>query len=392
MENVTLIATGRTIASTADSTGGQVNAGPAATRLLETPDEQPDGIRVQVKDFQAIGNHALDLNTVPRLCARIDACLADDVVDGMVVTHGTDTMEEGAFLADLLVSSDKPVVFTGAQRQTRAPDTDGPRNIAGAIRCAACDGLKGQRAVILFEGDSQAARDVIKAHSSRVDTVRSIGLGKFGEGDAGAVYLSRRVPARQRLAAPRLDPDVELMLLGLGRTPDHLEYCATLERSGIGLAAFGRGNVPRGFAGRIAWLTADKVPVVVASRCFEGRTLPVYGTGSGGRTLEDACAIFCRQPVTDKVPAATECSTGRMGRRPANPSRVCRHAKPGLSSVPQTPTPRGSERMVFRQTFPQAAQSKNLCVNHQDCRAFCVSIGSSAEVSTRERMGTRERR
>lgn len=292
MKKVTLIATGGTIASTADSTGGPVNAGLAGERLLEALHERPGGIGVQVENFEAVGSYALDLETVHRLCARIDAVLADDGVDGVVVTHGTDTMEESAFLADLQVTSDKPVVFTGAQRHAGAPDTDGPRNIADAIRCAACDGLHGQGAVILFEGDIHAARDVSKEHSSRVDTFRSIGLGKLGEVDDGKVYLYRRTVARQTVRAPRLDPEVELLLLGLGSGPDYLDYCATAGKTGIVLAAFGRGNAPRGFAERIARLTARGVPVVVASRCAEGRTLPVYGNDSGGRTLEDAGVIF----------------------------------------------------------------------------------------------------
>jgi L-asparaginase len=292
MKNVTLIATGGTIASTADSAGGPVNAGLAGERLLDTLHERPEGIAVQVEDFEAVGSYALDLETVYRLCARINAVLADDTVDGVVITHGTDTMEESAFLADILVASDKPVVFTGAQRHAGAPDTDGPRNIADAIRCAACGGLGGQGAVILFEGDIHAAREVTKAHTSRVDTFRSIGLGKLGEVDDGKVYLYRRTVARPRVSASRLDPGVELLLLGLGSTPDYLDFCETAGKTGIVLAAFGRGNAPRGFAERIARLTARGVPVVVASRCSEGRTLPVYGKDSGGRTLEDAGVIF----------------------------------------------------------------------------------------------------
>lgn len=292
MKTVTLIATGGTIASTATSVGGPVNAGVAGARLLDTLHERPAGIDVRVEDFEAVGSYALDLETVYRLNTRIEACLADDSVDGVVVTHGTDTMEESAYLADLLVTSDKPVVFTGAQRHAGAPDTDGPRNIADAIRCAASAALPGQGAVVLFEGDIHAARDVTKAHTSRVDTFRSVGLGKLGEVDGGAVHIYRRVMARQTLASSRLDPDVELILLGLGSTPDYLDYCAESGKTGIILAAFGRGNAPRGYADRIARLTAKGIPVVVASRCSEGRTLPVYGKDSGGRTLEDAGVIF----------------------------------------------------------------------------------------------------
>ncbi|OWY06327.1 asparaginase [Thioclava sp. IC9] len=292
MKNVTLIATGGTIASTAERAGGPVNANVAAHRLLDSLHERPDGITVQVEDFEAVGSYALDLETVHRLCTRIGEVLAEDAVDGVVVTHGTDTMEESAFLADLLVRSDKPVVFTGAQRHAGAPDTDGPRNIADAIRCAASEGLRGQGAVILFEGELHAAREVTKAHSSRVDTFRSPGLGKLGEVDDGAVYLYRRSLARSHVEAPMLDPGVELILLGLGSTPDYLDYCASAGKSGVVLSAFGRGNAPSGFAERIARLTEAGVPVVVASRCAEGRTLPVYGKDSGGRTLQEAGVIF----------------------------------------------------------------------------------------------------
>jgi L-asparaginase len=292
MKRVTLLATGGTIASVAQAEGGPVNAGLAGNTLLDSLHERPEGIEVRVEDFEALGSYALDLPTVHRLCSRIAALLDDPAVDGVVVTHGTDTMEESAYLADILVRSDKPVVFTGAQRHAGAPDTDGPRNIADAIRCAASEALRGQGAVILFEGDIHAARDAIKAHTSRVDTFRSPGLGKLGEVDGGAVHLYRRRMPGIHVAAPRLDGAVELILLGLGSTPDYLEFCARSGKTGIVLAAFGRGNAPQGFAARIAPLVTKGTPVVVASRCAEGRTLPVYGRDSGGRTLEDAGVIF----------------------------------------------------------------------------------------------------
>lgn len=292
MKNVKLIATGGTIASVAREQGGPVNAGVMGAALLDSLHERPEGISVQVEDFEALGSYALDLATVHRLCERIGTLLADASVDGVVVTHGTDTMEESAYLADLLIRSDKPVVFTGAQRHAGAPDTDGPRNIADAIRCAASDALRGQGAVILFEGDIHAAREVTKSHTSRVDTFRSAGLGKLGEVDGGQVHLYRRVARRRHVATPRLDPGVELILLGLGTTPDYLDFCAQTGKSGIVLAAFGRGNAPRGFAERIGELVAGGMPVIVGSRCPEGRTLPVYGSDSGGRTLEEAGVIF----------------------------------------------------------------------------------------------------
>nr|WP_321507657.1 asparaginase [uncultured Celeribacter sp.] len=286
MKHVTLIATGGTIASSTDTAAGAVNAGLSGETLLNSLHEPLDGIEVTVENFEATGSYALDLATLHRLCRRIDEVLADESVDGVVVTHGTDTMEESVFLAWLLVASEKPVVFTGAQRHAGQPDTDGPRNIHDAICAAASPVLQGVGPVILFEGDIHGARYVTKAHSSRVDTFRSVGHGKLGEVDHGEVYLyARPAHARPVFDTPRLDPDVELITLGLGVTPRLMKLAGDHGASGIVLSALGRGNAPKGFADETARLVAAGCPVVVATRCHEGRTRAVYGKDSGGVTL-----------------------------------------------------------------------------------------------------------
>ncbi|EKE71759.1 asparaginase [Celeribacter baekdonensis] len=293
MKNVTLIATGGTIASSADKAAGAVNAGLTGEALLRSLHDPLDGISVVVENFEAAGSYALDLATIHHLCRRIDAVLSDDAVNGVVVTHGTDTMEESAFLAWVLTKTDKPVVFTGAQRHAGQPDTDGPRNIHDAICAAASTELIGVGPVILFEGDIHGARYVTKAHTSRVDTFRSIGHGKLGEVDHGKVHLYTR-PAQARVAfdTPKLDPDVELIGLGLGSTPRLMGLAADHGASGIVLSAFGRGNAPKGFAGEVARLVAKGCIVAVASRCQEGRTRAVYGKDSGGVTLVEYGALL----------------------------------------------------------------------------------------------------
>lgn len=292
MKHITLLATGGTIASAREASGA-VNAGLTGETLLASLHAPLDGITVTVENFEAAGSYALDLATIHRLCARIDALLASDAVDGLVVTHGTDTMEESAFLAWLLVQSQKPVVFTGAQRHAGQPDTDGPRNIHDALTAAASDRLTGLGAVILFEGDIHGARYVSKTHTSRVDTFRSPGHGKLGEIDGGTVYIySRPAAPRQPIRASAIDPNVELIALGLGSTPRYLDWAGANGASGIVLSAFGRGNAPKGFAASTARLTGAGLPVIVASRCAEGRTLPVYGNDSGGVTLVQSGAVL----------------------------------------------------------------------------------------------------
>lgn len=292
MKNITLLATGGTIASAREASGA-VNAGLSGETLLASLHAPLPSITVTVENVEAAGSYALDLATIHRLCARIDTLLASDAVDGVVVTHGTDTMEESAFLAWLLVQSDKPVVFTGAQRHAGQPDTDGPRNIHDAITAAASDRLTGLGAVILFEGDIHGARYVTKTHTARVDTFRSAGHGKLGEIDGGKVHVySRPAAPRRPIRTPALDPDVELIALGLGSTPRYLDWAGANGASGVVLSAFGRGNAPKGFAASTARLTKTGLPVIIASRCAEGRTLAVYGNDSGGVTLVEAGAVL----------------------------------------------------------------------------------------------------
>ncbi|MDV4169386.1 asparaginase [Rhodovulum sp. FJ3] len=293
MKHVVLIATGGTIASAADKSAGAVNAGLSGETLLASLHQPLEGITVTVENFEAAGSYALDLATIHRLCTRIDEVLAGGDVDGVVVTHGTDTMEESAFLAWLLVQSDRPVVFTGAQRHAGQPDTDGPRNIYDAICAAASGALTGVGAVIAFEGDIHGARYVTKAHTSRVDTFRSVGLGKLGEVDHGQVFVYTR-PAHPRLPlkTPSLNPDVELIALGLGTGPRVMELAHKAGARGIVLSAFGRGNAPKGFADASKRLIDTGCPVVVASRCHEGRTHAIYGNDSGGVTLVNNGAVL----------------------------------------------------------------------------------------------------
>lgn len=290
--HVTLIATGGTIASRAAVAGAPVTAQLNGESLLTRLRSRPEGVAIRVEEFASIGSFALDLATVHALAMRARAALADPACLGVVITHGTDTMEETAFALDLLVGGDRPIVLTGAQRNAGDPDTDGPRNLSDALLVAASPAARGLGALILFEGDLHAARDVTKTHSSRTDTFRSGSLGKLGEVDCGCVHIYRRPQRVAAIDAPRLDPRVELMRLSLGATPDVLDWWAERGVRGVVIEAFGRGNAPVGFAAAVARLVAKGIAVIIASRCAEGRTAPIYGGDSGGTSLAAAGAIF----------------------------------------------------------------------------------------------------
>ena len=292
MKKIRLLTTGGTIASSQQEHSDRVVAnigGEDLKACLRTPLEN---IQLEVEEFCNVGSFDFTLPLAFSLAQAIDRLLATQDCDGVVVTHGTDTMEESAYLADLVVGSPKPIVFTGAQRHAGEVDTDGPRNIHDAISVAAATQSRDLGALILFEQHIHAARHATKFHTSRVDTFRSHSNGKLGEVDGGSVYIERRPVGRFHLETHEIVPDVVLIKLAMGMSPDFVDFALERGARAIVLEAFGRGNAPRGFAEATASAVRKGVPVIITSRCPDGRTLPLYGGGDGGRDLQDAGALF----------------------------------------------------------------------------------------------------
>lgn len=284
--------TGGTIASSRSASSDHVVANIPGETLLTSIRERTDGIEVELEEFSSVGSYAFDLPLAFRLSRRIEAILREGAHDGVVVTHGTDTMEESAFMADLLIGDDRPAAFTGAQRHAGEADTDGPRNLLDAVRLAASPKARGLGAVVVFEQHVHAARDVTKAHTSRTDAFRSGSNGKLGEIDGAAVHINR-YPSRRKAYAPEgIVSEIELVKLAMGSSPAFLDFAADQGARGIVIEAFGRGNAPRGFPQAVERLVRRCIPVVVASRCHEGIARPIYGGGSGGKDLQEAGAVF----------------------------------------------------------------------------------------------------
>jgi L-asparaginase len=291
MSRIVLVTTGGTVASRHDPKNGHTAASVDGDSLRQSLHDPLAGVDLVVDEFCNVGSFAIDLPLAFGLAKRIGSHLADPATTGVVITHGTDTMEESAYLADLLVASDKPVVFTGAQRAADTPDPDGPRNIADAVRIAASPATIGLGAMIAFEQEFHAARDVTKTHTSRVDTFASGEHGKLGEIDGERVSVHRRPLLRKTFVAERVESRVDLIKLVMGSDDRFLRFAADNGTKGIVIEGFGRGNATPAAAKGIAEIITAGIPVIVTSRCPRGRVRPIYGNG-GARDLERAGAIF----------------------------------------------------------------------------------------------------
>ncbi|SNR25237.1 asparaginase [Blastococcus mobilis] len=289
MRRVHLLATGGTIASRQGPDG--LAAVTPATDLLAAAGSLP-GLTVSTSDLGTVGSFALTTADLRALVTEARRCLASGV-DGVVVTHGTDTMEESVYLADLVHDDPRPIVFTGAQRPFDAAAPDGPANLADALRAAASPAARDLGALLCFDGLVFAAQGVRK-----VDTLRSGAFAAPGRGPVLRLAAGSVLPLgrRARPAALPLDlaadlPRVDVVACYLGVDGTLMHAAAAAGAAGLVLEAFGAGNVSPAVAEATEELVGNGIPVLVCSRVQSGPVVPLY-TGGGGADLARAGALF----------------------------------------------------------------------------------------------------
>jgi L-asparaginase len=245
--------------------------------------------------------------TVERMWAlrnRIAEHLARPEVDGIVVTHGTDTMEESAYLVARSLPPEKPVVFTGAMRPASDLGWDGPSNLLDATRVAASPDSRGNGALVCIGERIHSALEVGKTHTEARDAFESPGLGALGEVDEGLVIYHRALLQVPEPIAPEQPAQpVDLVHAYAGADARLLDASRETGAKAVVLAAMGRGNVPPAmFEGIARWVDSGR-PLVVSSRAQRGRVGPSYAYPGGGRRLLEAGAIFAygRRPGQARI-------------------------------------------------------------------------------------------
>jgi L-asparaginase len=283
---VVVVSTGGTIAMRPEPGTGKLVPAANLDELLESL-AWPDAPPLELDDFVSVPSFDMHGALALSLGRRVLEHRAP-----VVVTHGTDTMEETVWMIDRLLPDEAPpVVLTGAQRPGDDPDRDGPRNLRDAIRVAGSPAARGRGAMIVFDGEIHAAREVRKVHTTAVRAFASPGYGPIGHVDGGRVIFSRRPERRPALPVPDELAPVDLIRLHAGSDARFLRAAVQSGTRGIVLEGTGRGNANDQVVEGVREAVAAGVPVVVCSRCVAGRVEPVYGRG-GGRDLAEAGAVF----------------------------------------------------------------------------------------------------
>jgi L-asparaginase len=212
------------------------------------------------------------VTTADALAIARAACAEAGRGRGVVVTHGTDTLEETAFLCDLLHAGNDPIVFTGAIRPASEPGADGPANLLHAVTAAGSPATRGLGVLVAFGGELHAARDVRKSDSVSPLAFRSPRLGPVGFVREDHVEVARRPQRRPALDPASLDAVVHVVPAGLGTDGTLVRAAAQAGADGLVAVVLGAGHTPPGFLDALRD-AADRLPVVVTVRPERGAVL-----------------------------------------------------------------------------------------------------------------------
>lgn len=276
LPSVLMVFTGGTISMKVVPGRGVVPAR-GGREILDQVPELVSLARITCEDFDRLPGPHWTPERMLELARHLDAGLAGEAFAGAVVTHGTDTLEETAYLLDLVLRTDKPVVLTGAMKTADDEGWDGPANLVGSVRAVVGPAASRLGVAVVMGGKLHPARSVAKSHTDALDAFTS-------EEDPPRV--------RERIATDRIEARVEIVGAYAGADGRFLRHALAAGARGIVLEAMGQGNVPPAMLDGVRAAVAADVPVVVASRCGRGRTAPRYGYDGGGVTLRDAGAIF----------------------------------------------------------------------------------------------------
>ncbi|WP_065388601.1 asparaginase, partial [Saccharomonospora iraqiensis] len=289
MQHLVLLATGGTIATREAEGGRRVEVG--AATLAEAAGSVFDlgDLDVRPRDLAGIPSFAATVPDVLRLADAVAEAAAE--VEGVVLTHGTDTLEEVAFLLALTHSGPRPVVLTGAQRPFDDPAPDGPRNLAVALRWAASPEAVDTGVTVAFADEILPAVGVRKSHTLALHAFDAPGYGPVGHVDEAG--LRRRGAPRPHPLLPAGTselPRVDVFPQYLGADASALEHAVAGGARGVVVAGFGSGNTTPATTRACLRLLAQGVPVLVTSRTGAG---PVVGLYAGaGADLAAAGAVF----------------------------------------------------------------------------------------------------
>ncbi|MBP2622815.1 asparaginase [Streptococcus oricebi] len=289
-KKILVLHTGGTISMQADPGG----------RVVTSPDNPMNHVQLSLENVET---STCDIFNLPS--PQIKPCHMLEIYhkikqeaskfDGVVITHGTDTLEETAYFLDTMALPDLPVVLTGAMRSSNELGSDGVYNYLSALRVASDDKARGKGVLVVMNDEIHAAKYVTKTHTTNVSTFQTPTHGPLGLIMKKEILYFKTAEPRVRFDLQKITGLVPIISAYAGMETELLQMLDLTQIDGLIIEAFGAGNLPPAAADKLAQLVQTGLPVALVSRCFNGIAEPVYAYEGGGVQLRQAGVFFVKE-------------------------------------------------------------------------------------------------
>ena len=295
-KKILVLHTGGTISMQADATGAVVTSQDNPMNHVSNPLE---GIEVHTLDFFNLPSPHIKPNHMLALYHKIKE--EADNYDGVVITHGTDTLEETAYFLDTMKIPPIPIVLTGAMRSSNELGSDGVYNYLSALRVASDDKAADKGVLVVMNDEIHAAKYVTKTHTTNVSTFQTPTHGPLGLIMKQEILYFKTAEPRVRFDLEHIQGLVPIISAYAGMTDELIDMLDLEQLDGLVIQAFGAGNVPKETAQKLENLLQKGIPVALVSRCFNGIAEPVYAYQGGGVQLQQAGVFFVKELNAQKA-------------------------------------------------------------------------------------------
>lgn len=292
MKKILVIFTGGTFSMMIDEETGAAVPRYSGEELLEKIPQANEIAEVICYDFGKYPGPHMTPELMLRLSKEILEQTKDGEYSGVIITHGTDTLEETAYFLDLTLNLNIPVVVIGSMKNSSEPDWDGPRNLLDAMQICLNENCKNIGVLVCLNGEINAASEVTKTYTEEIDSFSSLDFGALGFVQNGKVILNRLPRKLETISSTSIITNVDIIKVYAGMNDKFFKFSADSGAEGIIVEALGVGNVPPAAFEGIKYAVDKNIPVVLVSRCPAGETLDVYGYPGAGKWLHKIGVIF----------------------------------------------------------------------------------------------------
>lgn len=291
MTRILVLHTGGTIAMKENTLTGGVSPD-VVNPLMDAEITLPQEVSLIVEDIFNLPSPHIQPIHMLKLKERIQVAKLSGI-DAVVITHGTDTLEETAFFLDTTIGNLLPIVVTGAMRSSNEVGSDGLYNFESAIRVAAAPEAADKGVLVVMNDEIHSARYVTKTHTTNVATFRTPTLGPVGLVTKNRIIFLQELLPSTHWDVDAVDGIIPIVKAYAGMDGELFEALAQNKIDGLVIEALGAGNLPPQTLSPLKKLLHKNIPIVLVSRCFNGIAEPVYDYEGGGKELQELGIIFC---------------------------------------------------------------------------------------------------